>query len=102
MSYAVGIYIAKSSKLCYNPAQNSPRTQPNRHMTTSTARKTSKVRLNSVMLRETTIDHLAELAEGVGENSAAGIAAKILEAASELKPENYHIAIAEFVKIGRK
>ncbi|MCH6257415.1 hypothetical protein MLD52_12720 [Puniceicoccaceae bacterium K14] len=77
-------------------------------MTTKTAeeqtitRKTAKVRLNAVMIRDTTLDHLTKLADDLGKNSAAGLAADILEVIPQIKPENYHIAIAEFIKHGSK
>ena len=71
-------------------------------MTTETARKTAKVRLNSIMLRDSTLDHLTGLADSLGKNSPAGLAADILETMSDMKAENFHIALAEFIKIGRK
>lgn len=71
-------------------------------MTADAPRKTAKVRLASVMIRDTTLDHLANLADSLGKNSAAGLTADILEAISDMKPDNFHVALAEFVKIGRK
>lgn len=71
-------------------------------MTSTATRKTSKVRLHSVMIRDSTLEHLNTLADELGKNSASGLTADILEAISEMKPENFHIALAEFVKIGRK
>lgn len=69
---------------------------------TQPARKTSKVRLQSVMIRDSTMQHLTDLAESLGKNSPAGLTSDILEAISDMKPENFHVALAEFVKIGRK
>ncbi len=54
------------------------------------------------MVRDTTLEHLNDLADSLGKNSAAGLTADILEAISEMKPCNFHVALAEFVKIGRK
>lgn len=71
-------------------------------MTAPAQRKTSKVKLQSVMLRDSTLEHVSNLAESLGKNSAAGLTSDILEAISEMKPANFHIALAEFVKVGRK
>ena len=72
------------------------------HMVTKEEEKLSKVKLPSVMIRQTTMEHLQVLAAGIGVNSAAGMAATILEASTRVKPENYHVAIAEFIKAGSK
>lgn len=71
-------------------------------MPVETPRKTAKARLHSIMIRESTLEHLNDLADSLGKNSAAGLTADILEAISEMKPCNFHVALAEFVKIGRK
>lgn len=54
------------------------------------------------MLRDSTLEHLTDLADSLGKNSPAGLAADVLEAISDMKPVNFHVALAEFVKVGRK
>ena len=68
----------------------------------TTTNSLSKVRVPSVAMRESTLEHLKVLAEGIGKNSAAAVLSELAEAASRVKAENFHVALAEFIKHGSK
>lgn len=69
---------------------------------TPTETKFSKVRMNPVRIREESLNALTALAHGVGEASASSVAARILEAAAQVKPQNYHKALSMLVEVGSK
>lgn len=68
----------------------------------TTARKTSKVAMNSVRVRDTTLEKLSNLADELGKNSPSGLAAEILEAISDINPKNYYKAISAMQQTGEK
>lgn len=64
--------------------------------------KRYKVPINSIRARDTSLKHLRELSAGIERTSVAGMLAEICGAMVDLKPKNYHTAIAAMVKEGRR